>query len=42
MIGATDNADALKEAGRSLDSRYTPELSRLECWDGARYVPVLP
>ena len=43
MIGATDVADALREAGRSLEND-TPTMDRLELWDArARsYVPALP
>lgn len=37
MIGAKDHADALNEARRTLG--YA-EYSRLEVWDGARYVPA--
>lgn len=40
MIGAKDNADALKEAARSIDGE--PEMSRLEAWDGEKYVPAKP
>ena len=38
MIGAKDNADAIREAGRSTDDAIDP--ARLEVWDGQRYVPV--
>lgn len=37
MIGARNDADALSEARRSVDSATA---DRLEIWDGARYVPV--
>ena len=36
MIGATDNADAMKEALRS-----TPNPKELERWNGAEYVPAV-
>lgn len=39
MIGARDNADALREAGRSIDGE--PDASRLQRWDGARYMPAI-
>ena len=35
MIGATDHADALSEAGRSTDNI---DPAKLEVWDGAKYV----
>jgi len=35
MIGAKDDADAMREAGRSTDTVIT-----LERWDGTRYVGV--
>jgi hypothetical protein len=38
MIGATDHADALREAARSV-SNHTPTLDRLQVWNGAEYVP---
>lgn len=37
MIGATDDADAMREAHRSSDE---PDAATLEVWDGARYVPA--
>lgn len=36
MIGATDDADALREAGRSVGSDEV-DPSRLERWNGERY-----
>jgi len=39
MIGARDNADALREAGRSA-SNHTPVIDRLQVWNGVEYVPV--
>lgn len=39
MIGATDNADALREAQRSL-SYGTATVERLQIWNGSEYVPV--
>jgi len=41
MIGATDDADALREAKRSIDDMTPPRLGRLEAWNGSRYVPKL-
>lgn len=38
MIGARDDADALREARRSTD---VVEPGRLEVWDGERYAPVV-
>lgn len=38
MIGAKDNADALREAGRN--TRDKPTLNNLEVWNGVRYEPV--
>lgn len=38
MIGATDTADALREAGRSLDTHGAPDIRKLEAWNGERYV----
>lgn len=38
MIGAKDNADALREAGRS--TRDEPTMNNLEVWNGVRYEPV--
>lgn len=38
MIGATDHADALREAGRSTP---TPDMKLLEIWNGLKYVPVM-
>lgn len=37
MIGATDHADAMREAARSTRQ---PEPSNLEVWNGTHYVPV--
>jgi hypothetical protein len=37
MIGATDHADALREAGRSTDD-ITPD--KLEIWNGTQYIQV--
>lgn len=36
MIGATDHADAIKEAARSM-RRATPTLDNLQIWKGAKY-----
>lgn len=38
MIGAIDNSDAMKEAGRSVS--HSPSMDRLEKWDGKKYIPV--
>lgn len=38
MIGATDDADALVQAARSVTGDVDP--ARLERWTGARYAPV--
>lgn len=35
MIGATDHADAMREAARSTDN---PKRELLEVWDGSWYV----
>lgn len=35
MIGARDNADALREAARSIASE--PVIDRLEIWNGTAY-----
>jgi hypothetical protein len=40
MIGATDDADALREAKRSLSSGTEVRPERLEAWNGQRYVAV--
>lgn len=42
MIGARDDADALKEAKRSLTSGSPPTPDLLEVWDQTanRYVPA--
>jgi hypothetical protein len=40
MIGAKDNADALREANRSASVKGAATLENLEVWDGTRYVPV--
>lgn len=40
MIGAKDDADALREARRSTSAPITP--ANLEVWDGAAYAPVTP
>lgn len=39
MIGATDDKDALNEAGRSL-TWDAPVMSNLERWNGDYYVPI--
>jgi len=39
MIGATDNADALRQAARSIDGE--PAWSNLWIWNGLKYQPVL-
>lgn len=39
MIGAKDDEDALKQAGRSIES--TPQLTALERWNGTSYSPVV-
>lgn len=41
MIGATDDADAMSEARRSLDDGRPPRLGLLQAWDGSRYVAKL-
>ena len=38
MIGAKDNADALREARRSTEGDAKPE--NLEVWNGSEYTPV--
>ena len=38
MIGARDDADALREASRSTEGPLN--LERLEKWDGKKYAPV--
>lgn len=38
MIGARDNADALREAERSIDGKAS--LDRLQAWNGTEYVNV--
>lgn len=38
MVGAHDDAHALREAGRSIEGEAT--MDRLERWDGSRYVPL--
>jgi hypothetical protein len=35
MIGARDNADALREAARSVDNE--PVIDHLEVWNGTAY-----
>lgn len=40
MIGATDDADALKEAARSVDFPIDP--SKLQKWNGKEYAPCPP
>lgn len=40
MIGARDDADALNEARRSLDSGTAPDAGLLQRWNGEAYVPV--
>ncbi len=37
MIGATDEADALREARRSTDAQVVS--TNLEYWDGKQYTP---
>jgi hypothetical protein len=39
-IGARDDVEALREAGRSLDSGDRPDMGLLERWDGERWVPA--
>lgn len=39
MIGATDHADALKEAARSM-RHDTPTLDKLQVWTGVQYENV--
>lgn len=39
MIGAKDDADALREAQRSLTSEAAV-AEKLERWDGEKYVPI--
>jgi hypothetical protein len=39
MIGATDDADALREAGRSVD--HAPTILRLERYVDGQYSPVV-
>lgn len=39
MIGAHDNADALREVSRSTKARITRE--NLQVWNGTEYVPAL-
>jgi hypothetical protein len=41
MIGATDDADAMQQARRSIDDQHRPHRGRLEAWNGSRYVPML-
>ncbi len=41
MIGAKDDADALSEANRSLEHK-TASLSKLQVWEGDKYVPAHP
>jgi hypothetical protein len=36
MIGAHDNADAIREANRSLE-RKDADLSKLQVWNGSQY-----
>lgn len=40
MIGARDNADALRQAARSIDGE--PQLDCLEVWSSGGYVRVKP
>lgn len=40
MVGAFNNADALREVARSTDAPIDPQL--LQKWDGAKYVTVYP
>jgi hypothetical protein len=39
MIGARDNADAMREARRSYPSSASAQL---EIWNGVKYVPATP
>ena len=39
MIGAKDEADALRQACRSIEGPASPEM--LEVWNGAYYQPVI-
>ena len=39
-IGAHDDAEALREAARSLDSGAAPDPANLERWNGEQWVPV--
>lgn len=39
MIGAKDNADALREAGRG-GMRDAVTIDKLQVWDGKQYVPA--
>ncbi|MFC7462051.1 LPD11 domain-containing protein [Hydrogenophaga defluvii] len=39
MIGAKDDDDALKQAGRSIEG--APQLTDLERWNGTTYSPVV-
>lgn len=42
MIGAKDDADALKQAKASItDKSHEPALDRLERWDGKAYAPAV-
>jgi hypothetical protein len=41
MIGAMNDAEALREANRSLSSKAGARLERLEVWDGQRYVSAV-
>ncbi|MEZ2310795.1 hypothetical protein AB6809_29545 [Paraburkholderia sp. RCC_158] len=38
MIGATDHADALREAQRGTDDKV--DVENLQVWGGSQYVPV--
>lgn len=40
MIGARDNADALREAARSTDDKIV--IEKLQRWTGQSYQPVCP
>lgn len=39
MIGAMDDAEALREAARSL-SHGVPVMEKLQRWNGSRYVAI--
>jgi hypothetical protein len=39
MIGARDDAEALREAARSV-SNHAPVMERLQIWTGTAYAPI--